>query len=114
MEPELVGGDYTLSGGGGFCRCYGVQGLLSRVLFRLTARRGGFELMPDMGSQLWLLPSKPRSMWQRYAWAAVAEALADEPVTVTDVTVEEKSGCLTVTTQLQYEDEDIIAEVTVK
>ncbi len=114
MEPELINGDYTLSGGGGFGRRYGSQALLGRILFRLTARRGCFELMPDMGSQLWLLPSKPRSMWERCAWAAVAEALSGEPVTLTSITVEEKGGRLTVAAELKYEDEVITAEVTVK
>lgn len=114
MELKLVNGDYTLSGGGGFSRTYGIESLLTRVLYRLTARRGSFELMPDMGSQLWLLPSKPRSMWERYAWAAVTEALSDEPVTLTSVTVDEKKGRLFVAAELKYGDEAITAEVIVK
>lgn len=114
MELKLVNGDYALSGGGGFSRCYGYEALLARVLFRLTARRGSFELMPDMGSQLWLLPSKPRSMWERYAWSAVTEALQDEPVTLTAVSVEEKNSRLSVAAELKYNEETITAEVTVR
>lgn len=113
MELKLVNGDYALSGGGGFSRAYGVDALPNRILFRLTARRGGFELMPDMGSLLWLLPSKPRSLWQQYAWSAVAEALEQEPVTLTAVTVEERNGRLFVAAELKYMDETVVAEVTV-
>lgn len=114
MEPKLVNGDYALSGGGGFGRAYGSDALLCRILFRLTARRGKFELMPDMGSRLWLLPSKPRSMWQRFAWAAVAEALSAEPVSLTEVTVEERNGRLYVAAELSYDDETMAVEVTVR
>lgn len=114
MELKLVNGDYTLSGGGGFSRAYGREAMLARVLYRLTARKGSFELMPDMGSQLWLLPSKPRSMWERYAWAAVTEALSDEPVTLTSITVDERNGHLSVAAEFKYGDETIAAEVIVR
>ena len=114
MEPKLTNGDYTLSGGGGFSRAYGSEALLCRILFRLSARRGKFELMPDMGSRLWLLPSKPRSMWQRYAWEAVAEALSAEAVSLTAVTVEERNGRLYVAAELSCDNENLTVEVTVR
>ena len=55
MEIKLIQGDYVADGLGGIVRCSGADALLARVLFRLTARRGQFPLLPQMGSQLYLL-----------------------------------------------------------
>ena len=53
MELKLINGDYVPDGMGGVVRCAGADALLERVLFRLTARRGQFPLLPDLGSRLY-------------------------------------------------------------
>ena len=42
-ELKIRGGDYVADGVGGTVRVKGRDALLQRVLFRLTARRGGFR-----------------------------------------------------------------------
>ena len=75
---QLRDGDYRLDGSGGFAVSQGAEEVLERVLFQLTARRGAFPLLPQVGSRLYLLlrekPSRRDSMGASYA----AEALADE------------------------------------
>ena len=52
---QLREGDYRPDGAGGFALATGGAGVLERVLFLLTARRGGFPLLPEVGSRLYLL-----------------------------------------------------------
>lgn len=87
MEPRLKNGDYISDGLGGVVRCEGAEALLERVLFRLIARRGGLPLLPRLGSRLHLLSKEPAAQRLSAAQQYVAEALADEPVSVTDVTL---------------------------
>ena len=75
MELKLEQGDYVPDGAGGFETLDGAQALLARVLFRLTARRGQFPFLPEMGSRLYLLgrerPSAreaPRPWSRRRTW----------------------------------------------
>ena len=53
MELRLEQGDYVPNGAGGFQRLEGAEALLQRVLFRLTARRGQFPFLPELGSRLY-------------------------------------------------------------
>lgn len=85
MEPRLKNGDYTPDGLGGVVRCEGAEALLERVLFRLTARRGGLSFLPRLGSRLYLLSREPAAQRLSAARQYAAEALAEEPVRVTDV-----------------------------
>ena len=85
METKLQNGDYVPDGLGGVVRCRGAEALLERVLFRLTARRGGLPLLPRLGSRLFLLSREPAAQRLSAARQYAAEALAEEPVTVTDV-----------------------------
>ena len=55
METKLVNGDYVPDGLGGVERLSGADALLGRVLYRLTARRGQFPPLPELGSRLYLL-----------------------------------------------------------
>ncbi len=75
---HLREGDYCLDGKGGFASSDGVEGVLERVLFLLSVRRGSFPLLPQLGSRLHLLmrekPSSRGAMGASYA----AEALAGE------------------------------------
>ena len=87
MELKLINGDYVPDGLGGVVRCSGADALLQRVLFRLTARRGQFPLLPDLGSRLYLLGREPAANRPAAARQYAAEALAGEEVTVTDVSL---------------------------
>ena len=113
-EPVLRNGDYVLSGGG-IRRAGGNEAVLERVGFRLRARRGRFPFLPGLGSRLHQLgavsPGQRRTAAEQY----VAEALADEPVRVEKVELEERPGpawALTVT--LALADGTAAVELTVQ
>ena len=55
MIALLRNGDYCPDGMGGFRQAWGGEEVLERVLFQLTARRGSFPLLPQVGSRLYLL-----------------------------------------------------------
>lgn len=83
MELKLYNGDYAADGVGGLQRVSGDEELLQRVLFRLSARRGGFAPLPTLGSRLHLLGREKPALRQTAAQQYVAEALAEEDVEVT-------------------------------
>lgn len=88
MELFLKNGDYLPDGKGGFVRASGGEELLQRALFKLTARRGSFPLLPRLGSRLYLLPRHRPGEWEALARQYAAEALEDEEeLTVRGVTV---------------------------
>lgn len=88
MELFLKNGDYLPDGQGGFVRATGGEELLQRVLFQLTAHRGAFPLLPQLGSRIYTLPRYKQSQWESLARLYVAEALENESeLTVTNVTV---------------------------
>ena len=78
MELMVRGGDYLPDGRGGFRRAEGDDGLLQRVLWKLSVRRGGFPFLPELGSRLYLLGREKPSLRQALARQYAAEALADE------------------------------------
>ena len=83
MELELRDGDYLADGAGGLRRVEGREALLQRIFFRLTARRGTFPFWESLGSRLWTLGNLPAPERRAAARQFVAEALEEEPVTVT-------------------------------
>lgn len=85
MEAKLINGDYVPDGLGGVVRLSGANALLQRILFRLTARRGQFPLLPELGSRLYLLGRERASDRLSAARQYVTEALTQEEVRVTDV-----------------------------
>ena len=94
---QLRDGDYVPDGAGGFVQAVGVEEVLERVLFLLTARRGEFPLMPEVGSRLYLLPRAKPSARQALGASYAAEALAEEEdLSVTGALWEEKEQRLTV------------------
>ena len=114
MEIRLRDGDYLPDGLGGVERCDGGEALLQRALYRLTAHRGQFPLLPSLGSRLYLLGRE--SVPQRPAAARlyVAEALAEEEVTVEDVTVSPAGdGRTQVAVRLAHRGEILSVTVTV-
>ena len=114
MELELRNGDYIADGVGGLRRVGGREALLQRVLFRLTARRGAFPFRETLGSRLWQLGRVPAPERRAAARQYVAEALAEEPVTVEDVELEQgRDGTAAVTVRLRYEGEALPVTVEV-
>lgn len=114
MEIKLVDGDYVPDGLGGVERCGGDEALLQRVLFRLSAHRGQFPLLPNLGSRLYLLGRE--SVPQRLSAARlyVAEALAEEAVTIGDVALAPAGeGRSRITVHLTYRGTELSAVVTV-
>ena len=85
--PVACGGDWRQPG------ISGREALLEQVLFRLTARRGTFPFLPELGSRLWQLGQLPAARRQSAAEQYVAEALAAEPgLTVEQVILTESGG----------------------
>lgn len=114
MELCLKNGDYVTDGKGGLTRVEGGEELLQRVLFRLTARRGGFPLLPELGSRLYELPRHKSGEWEMLARQYVSESLSGEnELAVTDVTVTpaEKGAEVAVTLEYQGETLNIALEV---
>lgn len=115
-ELKIRDGDYV-AGGEGLAVLTGSEALLQRVLFRLTARRDSFPLLPDMGSRLYALGQVRRGQRAAAAKQYVAEALQEErDVTVTDVTYREgtESGLGTVRVELQYQGESYTLEADIQ
>ena len=97
-------GDYVPDGAGGLQRAGGREALLERVLFRLTARRGQFPFLEDLGSRLWRLGRVGPLGRQAAAEQYVAEALAAEPgLAVEAVTLERRDETVWLTAELTYE-----------
>lgn len=114
MEARIHDGDYIPDGLGGVVRCQGADALLERVLFRLTARRGGLPPLPRLGSRLYLLAREPAAQRLSAARQYVAEALAEEPVSVTDVTLSPESpDRIRMKVSLDYEGTEMAVSLTV-
>lgn len=114
MELKICNGDYIPDGLGGVVRCQGADALLERVLFRLTAHRGGFPPLPQLGSRLYLLHREPVVQRLSAARQYVAEALAEEPVEVTEVDLApDEQGHMRLTVQLNYQGTELPVSVTI-
>ena len=92
MGLSLRNGDYVPDGTGGLRRTEGREALLEQVLFRLTARRGTFPFLPELGSRLWQLGQLPAARRQSAAEQYVAEALAAEPGLTVEQVILTESG----------------------
>lgn len=114
MEIKLFDGDYITDGLGGIERCGGDEALLQRVLYRLSARRGQFPLLPNLGSRLYLLGRESVSQRLSAARLYVAEALVEEDVTIEDVTIAPAGdGRSEVTVCLAYRGTELSVSLTV-
>ncbi len=90
---QLNQGDYVLNNAGALTSLSGMEEVLQRVLIKLTARRGGFPLLPELGSQLYLLLRQSPANRETLAKQYIQEALADEAeLTVTGVTLTPLDG----------------------
>ena len=76
MSIQMDRKDYVAEGGS-VASVSGGSALLSDILFRLSARRGGFVLLPEFGSRMHLLrhekPSARAALARQYAVEALAE-----------------------------------------
>lgn len=114
MEFMVRHGDYRPDGKGGFCRVEGREELLQRVLWKLSARRGAFPFLPELGSQLHLLRREKPSMWNTLARQYVAQALADEEeLSVTAVEVARNGDKLAVNVAMKWQGEDLSVKLEV-
>lgn len=113
MELKLKNGDYMPDGFGGFVRQTGQEELLSRALFLLTARRGQFAFLPEVGSRLWLLhrekPAGRNMAAQQYA----QEALAPLDIQVLSAVVTDEGDFARVAVSLCVDGRTQAVEVTV-
>lgn len=103
---KLRNGDYVPDGAGGFAVASGAEGALERVYFLLTARRGRFPLLPEVGSRLYQIfrekPSARGALGASYA----AETLAGErDLRVLGAAWDEAAQTLTVS--VAWEDETL-------
>lgn len=113
MVPVLHNGDYVPDGAGGFARAQGLQKLLAQVLFRLSCRRGGFPLLPDLGSRLHLLCREKPSARNMAARQYAMEALEGLDVSVEDAAVTmDQEGLAHVRITLAAAGETVSVEVT--
>ena len=114
-ELKLKHGDYVPNGAGGMERGEGVQEVLNRVLFRLTARQGALPFLPGLGSELHRLPREKPSARLAAARQYVAQALAEETqVRVTDVSLTDMDGAVRVTVFLMWQGQELSVSTTVE
>lgn len=112
-ELQWNNGDLVPDGAGGFCRLEGSEALVQRVLFKLSVRRGSFPFLPQLGSDLHRLgrekPSARGAMCARY----VRQALADEDVTVSEVSYTEQDGTARVRVQLCWQGQELAVDTQI-
>lgn len=114
MEIKLIDGEYVPDGLGGIERCAGADALLARVLFRLTAHRGQFPPLPQLGSRLYLLSRENTASRRSAAKKFAAEALAEEDISVTDVLLSSAGeGRIQLDILLDYRGSDLSVTLTV-
>lgn len=115
MEFKLAEKDYVPDGLGGFERVTGAREILERALFKLTARRGGFPLLPELGSRLYLLSREKPGNRLSAAKTYAAEALSDETeLSLADLSIEDADGgAISLTVYLGYEGETLALSINV-
>ena len=100
--------DYTADGNGGVAVVRDGEELLNEVLFRLTARRGSFPFLPELGSRMDGLRREKPSDWETLARQFAVEALNDlEDVAVTGAAVRRERDALMVTVELLWQGEQL-------
>lgn len=114
MELFLKNGDYLPDGVGGVRRALGREELLQRVLWKLTAHRGSFPFLPELGSRLHTLPRHKPSEWQGLAEEYIAQALAgEENLRIDRVDVTRRAQGLDVSAHLNWQGEDLAIKLEV-
>lgn len=114
MELKLINGNYVADDSGGFVTVADEEELLQRVLFKLTAHRGGFPLLPELGSRLYLLQKEKRQNRESMARQYIMEALKEEPdLTLEDLEIQERDGDIALTAFFRYGEESLSLTLTV-
>lgn len=113
MHMKMRNRDYVADGAGGFLQAEGTGLLLEQALFLLSARRGGFSLLPELGSRLYLLPSEKPSARAAVARTYAQEALEPLGLTVNDVSIVQGEA-LEVAIKVSGQGEDSILEVIIQ
>ena len=114
MERKLVNGDYVPDGSGGLVTLTGAEEVLARVLFKLTARRGGLPFLPALGSRLYQLGREKPAVRQALAAQYVSEALREEngiKVQSVELTQSGETGQLAV--RLEWQGEEMAVSLMV-
>ena len=105
MSLLLKERDYAADGNGGVTVVRDGDALVNEVLFRLTARRGSFPFLPELGSRMGQLRREKPSAWETLARQFAAEALGGmDGVTVTGAAVRREQDALMVTVELLWQD----------
>lgn len=96
--------DYMADGNGGVTVVRDGEAMICEALFRLTARRGSFPFLPELGSRMGQLRREKPSAWDSLAQQFAVEALAGlDGVTVTGAAVSREEDALMVTVKLMWE-----------
>ena len=104
MSLLLKERDYAADGNGGVTVVQDGDALVNEVLFRLTARRGSFPFLPELGSRMGQLRREKPSAWETLARQFAAEALTGlDGVTVTGAAVRREQDALMVTVELLWQ-----------
>ena len=114
MELRLKNGDYIPDGAGGLRGGTGAEAVLARVLFRLTARRGGFPFLPELGSDLYKVLREKPSARLAAAKQYVARALEGEDVSVADIRLEDEGETARLTVSLLWQGETLTVTTTLR
>lgn len=104
MSLLLKDRDYVADGNGGVAVARDGEALVNEALFRLTARRGSFPLLPELGSRMYQLRREKPSAWGTLARQFAVEALAGlDGVTVTGAEARQERDVLAVTAELLWQ-----------
>lgn len=113
MSIQMDRKDYVAEGGS-VASASGGSALLSDILFRLSARRGGFVLLPEFGSRMHLLRHEKPSAWATLARQYAVEALEElTDVEVSDANVTAVGEGLLVQVELSWRGEPLAVELEV-
>lgn len=112
MSLKLTDRDYAPDGNGGVAVAQDGDELLGEALFRLSARRGSFPFLPELGSRMHLLRRERPSEWDGLALQYAVEALEDmEGVQVTGAAARRDGDGLLVTVELLWQGTTLPVEV---
>lgn len=112
MSLLLKERDYAADGNGGVTVVRDGDAVVNEVLFRLTARRGSFPFLPELGSRMEQLRREKPSAWESLARQFAVEALAGlDGVTVTGAAVRRERDALMVTVAVLWQNTSLSVTV---
>lgn len=116
MDLWLENGDYVPDGMGGFLVAEGIDGVVQRVIYRLTVPLGSFLPMPEFGSKLSTLCREKPSSWEALAGQYVRLALEEEEeVSFDRVSLSPlEGGKIEMTVYLLWEGETVSFSLTIQ